>query len=85
MRPWAHLEENRIYELHDVIATHVRQSFDEMHEECHMPQWSKTMADVDVTWIVLPTVAATDYGNLMPQRAQGLCKCPVHITIFAYE
>jgi hypothetical protein len=73
MRPWTHLEENGIYELHDVIAAHIGQSFDETHEECHMPQRSKAMADVDVTWIVLPTVAATDYGNLVPQRAQGLC------------
>ena len=41
--------------------------------------------EVDVAWVVLPSVARRNHSNIMAESPQTLGQCPVDIAVFADE
>ena len=61
------LEEHRIDELHDVIASHQWEQRVEPEHEPDAPDFPRMTGDVDVAGIVLPEIAVGDHGHPVSQ------------------
>ena len=79
------LEEHRVDELYDVIAS---QSGQQSVEACHEPDASplaRTAGHIDIARIVLPEVTVGNDADLVAQRAQRLSEGGVDVAVFAYK